>query len=435
MTDLLGRPLGDDAGANLFTPDFGLQPHRIVGRDDVIGDIKDGLGAGPGDHRFTSVLIGHRGSGKTVLLNEIRSVAAQAGWIVLRTDASTPGLYERIDEEISSLTGPAADSVAPAGAAGETALTLHAGIASVSRRLARAATQERSVSKKLEVLGGHAAEHGSAVLLSVDELQAGPREELRRLSADLQHITKGDLLPVAFVGAGLPSIEFTIMRDSKMTFFQRCHDHSLAALTTQSVLAFFKQTIEDAGGRCSNANLRRMADAADGIPYKMQVIGDGAWVISGAPANEIDDASVELALAAAEERMQARVYSHVWEGLEPVDRDILRVVAASGGIISRRDLGAGLLYTASRIVRRLDRLTRMGCIVREPRSDVELGPLAPLPFVAGIVEEEQSVGAARSPAEPAAPPKPPGDRCAKPLKTIDAACILPHGHNGRCRSR
>ena len=405
MTDLLGRPLGEPFGLNLFTPDFGLPPHRIVGREQVLGSIQDGLGAGPGDPRFTSVIIGHRGSGKTVLLNEIEDVAAQAGWTVLKTDATPPGLHERIDEEIRESANSAALGLGSGTADADTELRQSAGVASVSRRSSRKRPQDRSIKRKLEILGAHAAENDSAVLLSVDELQAGKREELRRLSADLQHITKRNGLPVAFIGSGLPSIEFTLMRDNKMTFFQRCHDHTLEPLAETSVLSFFKQTIQDAGGDCPVASLQRMAQASQGFPYKMQLIGDSAWVISGAPANEIDADSVELAIAASESRMKARVYSHIWESLAPLDQEILRVVASRGGAISRRELGAALSATSSHVVNRLHRLTSMGCIVRVPGADIELGLLAPRDFVSEIVEEEASLGSTSAPASGNAAPR------------------------------
>ena len=64
MSNLLGD--GDRSSQNLFTPDFGQPPHSYVGRDGMLREIRAGLGAGPRDPRFTSLLLGPRGSGKTV---------------------------------------------------------------------------------------------------------------------------------------------------------------------------------------------------------------------------------------------------------------------------------------------------------------------------------------------------------------------------------
>ncbi|MXW60536.1 MAG: ATP-binding protein [Acidimicrobiaceae bacterium] len=71
-----------------------------VGRDDLLRSLRSGLGAGPGDPRFTSVLLGPRGSGKTVTLNMIEDIACNAGWLVLLLDASTSDIMERLEEHI-----------------------------------------------------------------------------------------------------------------------------------------------------------------------------------------------------------------------------------------------------------------------------------------------------------------------------------------------
>ena len=441
MRDLLGRPMDANRAGNLFTPGFGLPPHRLVGREDELKELQDGLGAGPRDPRFTSVIIGHRGSGKTVLLSEVRGIAEQAGWVILRADATTANLQDRIDAEIREFANPsvAGDLVAERGPA-ETTASLKVGPAELSRRLSKTMHSARSLTKKLEIIGRHAAERGSAVLLCVDELQAGRRDELRRLASDLQRLTKEDGLPIAFIGAGLPAIQYTILRDPKMTFFQRCHPQHLAPLPYASVLSFFHQTIQDAGGACDTATLEHMAEAADGFAYRMQLIGQRAWTISGAPDRPVDMASAEMAVAAAERHLQSQVYSDIWDSLDRTDRQVLRVTAEHDGTVPRRALGASVPELSSNLASRLNRLRRLGVITRDteaPQADVRLGTLAPLEFVRGQLEEAASLEdrsatearAATAASRVSAP------RCGRKLKTKNARCILRSGHDGNCRSR
>lgn len=85
-----------------FSPHFGRSPHSLVGRDDLLADLGGGLATGPRDSRYTSVLMGVRGSGKTVLLSEIEERASADGWVVLSLDAGTPGLLDRIAQTIRS---------------------------------------------------------------------------------------------------------------------------------------------------------------------------------------------------------------------------------------------------------------------------------------------------------------------------------------------
>ena len=88
-------------GTSPFRPHFGQSPQAFVGRNDLMRDLADGLATGPSDARFTCLLTGSRGSGKTVVLNEVEDMAAAEGWVVLTTDASTPGLLERTADVIA----------------------------------------------------------------------------------------------------------------------------------------------------------------------------------------------------------------------------------------------------------------------------------------------------------------------------------------------
>lgn len=85
---------------SLFTPDFGQEPHLLVGREELVSSLMVGLSAGPRDPRFASLLLGPRGSGKTVILNHLGGMARESGWIVLPLDAGTAGVQERIIEYI-----------------------------------------------------------------------------------------------------------------------------------------------------------------------------------------------------------------------------------------------------------------------------------------------------------------------------------------------
>lgn len=440
MSGLLGHPLSDTDSSNPFTPDFGVPPHVMVGRGEQSEALRRGLGLGPRSPGFTSVLIGHRGTGKTVLIEHAESMAAAAGWTVLRTDAATPGIYERLDEELAAgIAGNGSGADPSRAPRSETEWRLGVGVVSVSRKNLPSLPDKWSFKRKLETLGRNAAEHGSAVLISVDELQSGDRRELRRMAADLQHITKRGGLPVAFVGAGLPAIEYTIMRDPKMAFFHRCHDIRIGQIGISDAFEFFGRAIRSAGGECDGDAMRLMSEASRGLPYKMQTIGDNAWRFSGSPHGRIDMPTAEMAASAAEDRMTARVYAHTWDSLSDADHGVLREVARAGGSTTRRSLGAAMPTTPSDLSNRLRRLETLGCIDRDGAQRIELGVLTPVGFVNGIISDEaasapgsaQTAAAATAAASAARSAR----RCNKPLKTINAQCILKAGHKGRCRSR
>lgn len=63
---------------------------------------------------------------------------------------------------------------------------------------------------------------GQGLLLTVDELQAVELTEATDLAVAVQHITRREMRPMAFVAAALPEIDETLLADRGMTFFQRC---------------------------------------------------------------------------------------------------------------------------------------------------------------------------------------------------------------------
>ncbi len=394
---LLGRT--QNTSGSLFTPDFGKSPHVLVGRDEPLEALRDGLDNGPDDPRFTTIIMGHRGSGKTVLLNEIENDAASAGWIVLSTDAVTPGIHERISEAIQEHIDGAPET--PPGlpdgriSQRETETRLGPSMLGWRRRLRTEMNGDWSVQRKLAHLGRHAESNDSAVLLTIDELQAGNRTELRRLNADLQHITKRGDLPVAFVGAGLPSIGYTLLRDPKMTFFQRCHDDTIDLLDLQSAMSFYKRTIADGGGDASAKAISALAQASAGHPFKMQVLGQHAWQIAGAPNSPIDMQSVELASVSAEERMRERVYRPLWTSLSERHKSILRVLVAHGGGMTRSEMGSAVSRSKSDISNLLRELHTSGCVEHAPNRSVHLGALMPFSFLNDVVEDENTYEVSR----------------------------------------
>ncbi len=53
-------------------------------------------------------------------------------------------------------------------------------------------------------------------------MHAGDTNDLRMFAVTLQDVTRIAQLPLAFVGAGLPVLEETLLTDKSVTFLQRC---------------------------------------------------------------------------------------------------------------------------------------------------------------------------------------------------------------------
>ena len=79
---------------NPFKPTAGAEPPILIGRDDVVLAFEEGLDNGCGAPGRLMRISGPRGSGKTVLLNDLGDRARDAGWKVVDVSAGSDFLSD-----------------------------------------------------------------------------------------------------------------------------------------------------------------------------------------------------------------------------------------------------------------------------------------------------------------------------------------------------
>lgn len=437
MAELLDDP--NIPPPNLFTPDFGQVPHVVVGRDTVLGSLRAGLGAGPSDRRFTTLLLGPRGSGKTVMLNTMRRIAAESGWIVLPLDASTDGIGSRVSEYIEwaqdtheaipDVTGSDRDERSSSKFKMPPLLEWQRDVVSLVR-------PRWGLRRQLTTLADHTSRHEAAVLLIVDELHSGQRDELRRLAADLQHITKNEQLPLAFLGAGLAEMKHTLLEDKKMTFFQRCAREEMSPLGSADVARFLSRTVRDAGGEFDGEALASLAAGAGSLPFRMQLAGDFAWRIADAPFGAIDTQAVGVAIREADRQMHDLVALPTWHSLNAGEQRYLRALAAEGGTATPQQIAQRVPVDPATLSRTERHLVNAGCITVGETGAVEIDEVITLDDMRRIAAHEARYADAESTwsstAEGHGARRP---RCNAEMPRAQARCVLAKGHAGRHRSR
>ena len=148
---------------NPFKPTAGKTPPILVGRQRYIEEYKDSLVDGPGAPARLCLISGNRGVGKTVLLNALSAEAKKQGWISVDLTARK-GFTKELTYTLSkrgsrkSLSGISI-----------------AGIGGVNWN------QEDSPLSLREVLEGTKKK----VLITLDEVQAADKEEMRELGATI----------------------------------------------------------------------------------------------------------------------------------------------------------------------------------------------------------------------------------------------------------
>ena len=438
---------------SLFTPGFGKRPHLVAGRAAELAEINGSVLAAPHSPNSSNLILGQRGFGKTVMLNEIEDTAAAEGWVVLRADASSPGLAHRIMVEAAKnpFVQDVMGTTSAALDAAHTTKTYSSSLRLWLARFTKETTETKtspSVRDTLEVLGHSAMEHNTGVLLTVDELHAGERDEMVRLAADLQMVTERGELPVAFVGAALPEVLYTMLKDRRLSFFRRSDQYEIAAVDDEDARFFFEQGIRDGGGAISPDALEVLVGSAAGYPYKMQLLGHWAWRHANAPVRTITSEDAAFADLQASSIVRKRVHAHIWQNLSQDERALVRAVSAHGEAAALWDVSDLLPHTSEAISDMLARVSAVGALAYGGGTHVRLGPLMDAEFIRestaalSLIEQHRASGTAQgdntlhagaAPAEPGRGSRHP--RCNRPMKRVPGRCIRPDGHSGRCRSK
>ena len=90
----------------IFSPSFGNRPSYLVGRETVISTFISGLEQEPGNRDRAMLMLGQRGSGKTVLLWELADRARKLGFVVATPTVASEDMLERIVEKIQEAGKP-----------------------------------------------------------------------------------------------------------------------------------------------------------------------------------------------------------------------------------------------------------------------------------------------------------------------------------------
>ncbi|MDO4808281.1 MAG: ATP-binding protein [Coriobacteriales bacterium] len=225
-----------------FSPSFGNRPSQLVGRGSLLEEIAQGLRTEPGSRERAVVLLGQRGTGKTVLLWEIADRARALGFVVANPTTSTEGMLDRIVEKVQAdgerreARGPAA-SVSGAG--------LGALGSSIGLQFTRETMETKSFHYKLGSLCSELSRRDLGVLILVDELQASS-SDLRQLVSAYQELV-GEGANIALVLAGLPSAVSGVLNDRVLTFLNRATRIVLEPLAIGEVDAYFCHAFEGLG--------------------------------------------------------------------------------------------------------------------------------------------------------------------------------------------
>ena len=330
------------SGENPFTPGFGQAPPVLAGRDDLLGLAATALASGPRHIAFTSLLLGPRGVGKTTLLAAIEGEARNAGWHVAKTAAlfnprEGAGPVPHFREQCWDIL----DQVDPPRRARLTGFSLP--MAGGGAQWEHQADREPSFQKLVDNTVDAVEREGSAgVLLTLDEFHNLSGSEASEIATVLQHLTKIDQRPLAFLGVGLPHLEYTLLTNPGFTFFQRCNRIRIENISHHDAMSAIDIPLATQGKQISVPHLNRVAGATRGYGYAIQSIGHHLWDLSSTPPGSVSSAHVEQAVSRMEEDVARNVTMPIWARLSDNDKKFLCAMTPDTGPSALRDIAQRL---------------------------------------------------------------------------------------------
>ena len=314
-----------------YTPGFGRRPPVVAGRDALVDDVERVLEAGPEHPRFCRALLGSRGTGKTVLLDVIGEVASkQLGWAVLHLQALQEEslvavLLQRIPEAVRPWErfGPGAKDLQAELNVGAVSAR-----ASVERgHTAGTGNAAAAFEDALGRVGSFAARHGTGLLVTVDEAQMAPQEDLSAVARALQTVVARRLQPVAVVFGGLQTFRERLAGAG--TYASRLPVDELANLEPSAARLALVEPAARRHVAWEDAALGLLVRRSGGHPYYVQLFGWHAWEAAQGEAT-ITLAHAKAGLRSARAELAGQ-YEVTWGNLRPQERDYLAAVASLAG--------------------------------------------------------------------------------------------------------
>jgi len=332
-----------DAVRNPYCPGAGTAPPELAGRDELRETVRVALERiRLGNPSKSVLMVGLRGVGKTVLLDQMRTDADGAGMHTIRMEApegrSLPALLapqlrvallrlSRIDKA-KDLAQRALRGLA--GFAGALKVKFHDIEVGVDLEpepgLADNGDLEVDLAALFEAAGRAAKVAGTALVIFIDELQYVQEAQLAALISAL-HRCSQQKLPLCVVGAGLPQLRGRA--GNAKSYAERLFDYpEIGALPKMAARQALEKPAANLDVQFETAAVDRIIAQTRGYPYFLQEWGKRAWEVAEAsPITEGDIAKASNEAVAALDESFFRVR---FDRLTPMEKRYLRAMAHLG---------------------------------------------------------------------------------------------------------
>lgn len=326
---------------NPFSPGAGSRPPEFAGREDVLSTANITLQRVMlGRSAQSEIFLGLQGTGKTVLLNEVRDLAEKAGY--LTSFIETPEnkrladiLYPQMRQALRKLSAYAA-----AKSAAITALRALRGFASVFKitlgdveigveaepGVADSGDLELDLAEMFEAIGRAAQAAGKGWVLLIDEVQYLDERELAAVIVAVHRMSQRSLPVLVFAG-GLPQIA-RLSGEAKSYAERLFIFPEIGPLDAQAAGAAIGKPLQDEGAGITPDALQLILERTGGYPFFLQEWGHHAWNV--APVSPINLQDVEIAGQKALSRLDNGFFRVRFDRLTKAEVDYVKAMASLG---------------------------------------------------------------------------------------------------------
>lgn len=365
-----------DKNINPFNPGAGVSPPELAGRSEVLGTALTALTRiQRGKHAKSLMVLGLRGVGKTVLLNQIKDRAITMGYLAEMQEAHDGAelkqllipvlrrLLLRLDRLQNTVESVKKGIRVLRSFIGN--ITIAAGGAEVTLGVdpeigyADSGNLEDDLRDILIATGEAARDAKTPVAILIDELQYLSKDELGALIRGLHAINQAGL-PLVLFGAGLPQLAGQA-GDAK-SYAERLFEFPrLGALLEVDAWKAIRDPVEEEGATISEEALKEIYDKTHGYPYFLQEWGYTVWNI--AEGETITELDARTATIESIRKLDESFFRVRFDRTTPAERDYMRCLAELGeGPQRSADVASALGRPATSLGPVRDSLIKKGMI-------------------------------------------------------------------------
>lgn len=293
-----------DPFANPFAPGAGSRPPELAGRDAILEAARISCGrAIKGRAGRSIMLLGLRGTGKTVLLSEIGRIAEAQGFLVSKVEAPEETnlaklLYpemRKVSRSLSSIEAARHYAFRALGGLRNFASVFNIEVAGMTigvdpapePGLAESGDLQHDLPDLFGQIGRAAQAAGKGWVLLVDEVQYLSQNDLSGLIVSLHRMAQ-DGVPIVFIGAGLPQVA-RLAGDAK-SYAERLFNYpAVGPLDEEAASKAIEKPINDEKATISKEALATIFDMTKGYPFFLQELASFSWNNAQGPEISKDD--------------------------------------------------------------------------------------------------------------------------------------------------